>query len=142
VGTGEGQAVQLRIGTEGNCTVGQVLFLREQVSLQKTPPKEPSWQRVKTDVIVQFLQTRPPVGTEGGGLGETEGAGTFVAGETEGAGTFIAGVGAGTGMFIAGTGMFIEGTGLIGGSTEAVILAIAKKDENSERGLKPLDGNI
>jgi hypothetical protein len=135
VGTGEGQAVQLRIGTEGNCTVGQVLFLTEQVSLQKTPPKEPSWQRVKTDVIVQFLQTRPPVGTEGGGLGETEGAGTFVAGETEGAGTFIAGVGAGTGMFI-------EGTGLIGGSTEAVILAIAKKDENSERGLKPLDGNI
>jgi len=120
VGTGEGQAVQLRIGTEGNCTVGQVLFLTEQVSLQKTPPKEPSGQRVKTDVIVQLLQTRPPVGTEGGGLGETEGAGTFV----------------------AGTGMFIEGTGLIGGSTEAVILAIAKKDENSERGLKPLDGNI
>jgi len=125
VGTGEGQ-VQLRSGTEGNCTVGQVLFLTVQESLQKTPAKEPSWHWVKTGVIVQFLQTRPPVGTEGGGLGETEGAG-LKGGNTEGAG------------FKGGS---TEGAGLIGGSTEAVIFAIAKKVENSERGLRPLDGNI
>jgi hypothetical protein len=73
-----------------------------------------------------LLQIRPPVGTEGGGLGETEGEG-FKGGNTEGAGL---------------KGGSTEGAGLIGGSTEAVTDAIARKDENSERGLRPLDGNI
>jgi len=120
--------VQLMSGTEGNCAVGQVLFLTVQESLQKTPAQEPSWHWVKTDFIVQFLQLRPPVGTEGGGFkgGNTEGAG-FKGGSTEGAG------------FKGGS---TEGAGLIGGSTEAVIFAIAKKVVNSERGLRPLDGNI
>jgi hypothetical protein len=72
-------------GTEGNCVVGQVLFLTVQESVQKTPAKEPSSHRVNTDVIEQFLQTRPPVGAEGAGLGETDGAGFFGI-STEGAG--------------------------------------------------------
>jgi hypothetical protein len=123
----------LRSGTEGNCTVGQVLFLTEQESLQNTPAQEPSWHGVKTGVIVQLLQIRPPVGTEGGGLGETEGEG-FKGGNTEGAG-LKGGSTEGAGF----KGGSTEGAGL---STEAVTDAIARKDENSERGLRPLDGNI
>jgi hypothetical protein len=82
------------------------------------------------------------VGTEGG-LGETEGEG-FKGGNTEGAG-FKGGNTEGAGT----KGGSTEGAGFKGGSTEgaglsteAVRDAIARKDENSERGLRPLDGNI
>jgi hypothetical protein len=131
----------LRSGTEGNCTVGQVLFLTEQVSLQKTPPKEPSWHGVITDVIEQLRQTRPPMGTVEGGLGETEGTG-LIGGSTEGAGTLIGGSTEGDGTGLIGGSTEGDGTGLIGGSTEAVILAIAKKDEYCVWGLGLLDGKI
>jgi hypothetical protein len=39
-------------------------------------------------------------------------------------------------------GVNTEGAGLRGVITEAVIFAIAKKDENSERGLRPLEDKI
>jgi len=63
------------------------------------------------------------VGTEGG-LGETEGAGTFVAGERAG-----------------GAVMFYRRNRINRGQYRSCNTC-NEKDENSERGLRPLDDNI